>query len=377
MYEDRRAVSRSELIEGGLTRGRLDAMVKSGRLERLHRSLYLPTGILLPPGMSRESDLHPDLRPGLRRELEPESPATFEMHHLLEPKTEATDEIDRARAIAHLAACGPGAVLSHHSAAALYRFDSTKPRPTAIHISARRTCGVRSAPGLAISRPRQLPEFTIIDGLPTTTRAQTVLDLAAIVSPIELRRIVESALRGADPRRPADWRTDVLVDLIRLTTAHPHHRGTGAVLRILAVRPPDARPTGSLPETALLQVLEQHGIEVITQPTLTVHVSDREFHTYFPDQMIVAGQSLTEVDGGGHLEAQRAYSDAIRQNRLVGFHLFRFPANRVMHRTDEVVAELRRHIAMTPPLGNSWSVAGRVVSGSGNEWTVRNHPSSD
>lgn len=349
MQNQRGAVNRSNLLSRGFTRGQIDWLVKSGQLQRLHRSLYLPVAVpaATPDGVGSGTVT------SAGRSVEP------------------AEGLDWARACAHLAACGAGAVFSHHTAAALHCFDSTLPRPQEIYVAMRRNGGVRSASGLVVSRPRTPTEFTMLAGLPCTTRAQTVFDLAAIVSAVELRRIVESALRGPDPRRPAEWRTDVLLDLIRLTSEHPHHRGAGAVVRILATRSPDSRPTGSLPETVLLQALEPHGIEVITQPTLTVHVSPRETHTYYPDQLIVAGQSLNEVDGGEHLEAQRAYADAIRQNRLVGFNLFRFPANRVLHRTDEVVNELLHHMATTPPLGNNWTVAGRSVSGSGNEWTIR------
>ena len=338
MSESEFAIRRSELREAGVSRGRIDAMLGSGRLERIHRGIYL----LNSPVDDRPQPVHP-----------------------------SAARIDCLRAQAHLAACGPGGVLSHHSAAALHRFDSTGPRPSTIQISARRSCGVVGNATVVISRRRQLPESTVVEGMPCTTRAQTVLDLAAIVSMVELRRIVESALRGPDQRRPAQWRTDVLLDLIRLTSEQPHHRGAGAVLRVLATRRPDSRPTGSLPETVLLQGLESHGIEVITQPTLTVQVSPREKHTYYPDQLIAAGQALCEVDGGEHLEEHRAYADAIRQNRLVGFNVFRFPANRVLHRTDEVVSELLHHLAITPPLGTSWTIAGRTINGNENEWTVR------
>ncbi len=316
-------------------------MVRSGRLELMHPGLYLVVG------------QHDDSREELR------------------PVPEGGNEFDSDRARAHLAACGPDAVLSHHSAAAIHGFDTTHPRPSAVHVSARRSCGVQNSSGLVIARPRYQPEITLINGFPVTTRAQSVLDLAAIVPLVELRRILESALRGPDPRRPAEWRTDVLQDLTRLTIQRPRCRGTTAVMQLLALRPINARPTGSLPETVLWQGLESRGIEVITQPTVRVHVSERQIHEYYPDQIIVAGQAMVEVDGGEHLETQRSYTDAIRQNRLVGFNLFRFPAARVLFRTDEVLAELVRHVAMTPSLGNQWTVAGRVVSGTGNEWTIR------
>ncbi len=334
-------VKRSELLDQGLSRGRIDWMVSSGRLELVHRGLYLVRG--QPTDSRDEFGSSPNFG----------------------------NSFDQERARAHLAGCGPGAVLSHHSAAALHGFDTTHPRPSAVYVSAGRTCGVRGNSELLITRPRYQSEVTLIQGFATTSRAQTVLDLAAIVPPVELRRILESALRGTDPRRPDQWRTDVLLNLDRLTIERPRSRGATALIQLLATRPPNARPTGSLPETVLWQALESCGIEVIPQPTLRVHVGEHQVHVYFPDQLILGGHALVEVDGAEHLEPQRAYTDAIRQNRLVGFHLFRFPASRVLHRTDEVVAELVQHVAMTPSLGNQWTVAGRVVSGAGNEWTIR------
>jgi very-short-patch-repair endonuclease len=327
-----RLIARADLLASGLSRGRVDSLVRSGRLEVIHRGQYLDSN---PP----------------------------------EVEAELSIDIDRARA--HLDACGSGSALSHHTAAALHGFDSTAKRPTELYVTAPRGSGIRSRPGLVVRRPVWAPEVAELQGLLVTSRAQTVLDLAAILEPLELRRIVESALRGPIPTRPDQWRLDVLLELDRLVSERPRHRGATPVIRMLADRPNDRRPTGSFAETVLVQALELLGIEVITQPTVTVHDSRGGVNRYFPDALLIAGQALIEVDGAEHREATRFARDIERQNRLVGFHIFRFTAQQVIRDTASAVAELRRHLDLNPPQGTTWVSGGRVVQGSGNEWTIR------
>src|SRR3954471_9971641 len=91
--------------------------------------------------------------------------------------------------LAAVLACGPGAVLSDASAAALWGLRPSAPiRPD---VSVRTSAG-RARPGVRIHRRAGLrpDETTTCDGIPVTTPARTVLDLAARLPPRALERVL-------------------------------------------------------------------------------------------------------------------------------------------------------------------------------------------
>ena len=97
------------------------------------------------------------------------------------------------RRLAAVLACGPGAVLSHMSAAAhwgLLRSDQTR-----IDVTAAR--GRHGAPGIRLHRSRSLDaqDTAYHQGLPITTVHRTLLDLAATARPSELERALAQAER--------------------------------------------------------------------------------------------------------------------------------------------------------------------------------------
>jgi very-short-patch-repair endonuclease len=96
------------------------------------------------------------------------------------------------RWLADVMAYGPRALLSHRSGAGLWnvradnraRTDVSVPGPSA-----------RSRPGIEVHRSVTLTpaDATIVDGIPCTTLARTLLDLAEVVSPRSLERAIEQA----------------------------------------------------------------------------------------------------------------------------------------------------------------------------------------
>jgi very-short-patch-repair endonuclease len=326
MFKDSAVVTRSQLLAQGLTRGYIDHAVATGRLIRLHRGVYVDSSAV---------------------------------------------DLPKSMMLAHLVACGPEAVLSHNSAAELHGFDSTLPYENVIHISAPRSCGVRSEPpGLFIAYSTMLKQREVIDELPVTTRARTLLDMAARVDDVECERILEAALRSSNPKRPDRWRTEALDNILSLLTKYPRHPGASRVRRVLHLRPAGCRPTGSFAETVLVQALRRVGIEMIRQPTLIVLDEAGRRFEYFPDGLIVAGRCIVEVDGSQHLLPQRARSDSARQNRLVGFTVFRYPATTILNDVTYAVNELAAHVRHVQNQQLSWTDSGRAVSGACNNWSI-------
>jgi predicted transcriptional regulator of viral defense system len=93
-------------------------------------------------------------------------------------------------------ACGPDALLSHQPAAALLELRPTS--SAAIHVTApgRTRRGPR---GITVHRPRKLhpDDRTIVDSIPVTSVARTILDNAETLPPRQLIRVIEQAERIA------------------------------------------------------------------------------------------------------------------------------------------------------------------------------------
>jgi len=141
-------VSRAQLLALGVSRGATEHWLSVGRLQLLHRGVYAVG--------------HAALRP--------------EGHRL-----------------AAVLACGPGAVLSHRSAAAHWGLLHTD--QTRIDVTAPR--GRHGAPGIRLHRTRFLDaqDTTTHQGIPTTTVHRTLLDVAALAREGELERAVAQAER--------------------------------------------------------------------------------------------------------------------------------------------------------------------------------------
>jgi hypothetical protein len=99
----------------------------------------------------------------------------------------------RGRWTAAVLAAGDGAVLSHHSAAALWEF--LRPLGGPIDLSVPGAAGKRGRAGLRIHRSRTLgPRVTTWrHGIPVTTPARTIADLEGTVAPYLLRRAIRQA----------------------------------------------------------------------------------------------------------------------------------------------------------------------------------------
>src|SRR4051794_32206741 len=97
--------------------------------------------------------------------------------------------------------CGPGAALSHRSAAALWRI-----RPTAaalIDVTVPRNRGHKPRRGIVVHRPRRPPVVTVRYAIAVTTPTQTLIDLSSVLP----RSALERALEAAESARLLDLRS--------------------------------------------------------------------------------------------------------------------------------------------------------------------------
>ena len=189
---------------------------------------------------------------------------------------------------AALLACG-GGVISHVAAAVVWQLlpasrgcaviDVTLPRGR--HRS--RRDGIR-----AHRRNLSDDEITSANGLPVTTPARTLFDLAAL-NTAELDR----ALAGADHRYPA-----IRDELLKLLERYPGSKGTRA-LRALIMDPAARSFTRSEAEDRLLELIKAGGL---AKPETNVKINGYEVDCYWRRAGLVV-----EVDGYEFHGSKRAF----------------------------------------------------------------------
>lgn len=145
--------------------------------------------------------------------------------------------------MAAVLACGPGAVLSHRSAATLHGIRRGDPSRTDVPAPGRvgRRKGIRAHQ--AALPPDEIAE---VDGVPVTTVARTLLDLAAVVD----RHEVERAMEQAEALRLADS-----TPLAALVERYPGRRGSAVLKEIIGREARAAALTRSELEDRFLRFL--------------------------------------------------------------------------------------------------------------------------
>jgi very-short-patch-repair endonuclease len=132
------------------------------------------------------------------------------------------------RLMAAVLACGDGAALSYRDGAAHLGIRPSSRR--LIEVSVPRG-SARTLPGIQVHRMRRM-ETTAVDGIPCTTVAQTLLDLAEVIRPFEVRKAITRAeqlrifdlhamhriLAHANGRRGAPILSSLLADFQPVTT---------------------------------------------------------------------------------------------------------------------------------------------------------------
>jgi very-short-patch-repair endonuclease len=212
-------------------------------------------------------------------------------------------------------ACGEGAVLSHRSAAELWRIG---PRSALIDVTAavdRRVQGV-------ICHRAALEERSTLEGIPVTTPARTIIDLADVLTARGLERAVDEAeylrldLSGLEP---------IL-----------GRRGAGALARLLTEWRTESRTRSEL-EEVFIALCAEHGLE---RPEVNVHVegSERDF-------LWRGARLVVEVDGAQAHRTRRAFErDRLRDAELTaaGYRVMRFTQRRLEREPGAVAGLLRR-----------------------------------
>jgi hypothetical protein len=296
-------VSLAQLETLGLGPRGVQHRAESGRLRRIHRGVYAIGGAALP----REG-----------------------------------------RHLAAVLACGPGAVLSHTSAAVhwgLLTYDAPRPEVTAPASRA-------GAPGIRLHRSHSLDarDTTEHRGIPVATVAKTLLDVGAHAPTSHLEHALGQALRHELYDQSA---IDDILD------RHRGRRGTKALRRATASDPAFTR---SELERRFRALCRRAGLP---QPLSNVVVADADLHPHEVDFLFPAHRLVVETDGWRDHGTRVAFErDRAKDAALVaaGYAVLRFTKRQIADDPETVAARVRagcsRAFASVP--ARAWSAASRA-----------------
>lgn len=216
--------------------------------------------------------------------------------------------------MAAVLASGPETVLSHATAAALWGIWG--PGSGRIDVTVPRSC---SSTKVVRKHFARLPgdEQDVVDGIPVTSAARTVLDLAGDKG----EAAAEAALREMEYLGIYEE-----VSLPALLERYPRHRGTATVERCLErLRDDPGGRVRSTLEESLLPFLDRHQIP---RPRLNawLSVGEHRFQVdcYWPEARLVG-----ELDGFRSHGTKRAFrKDRKRDRKLLAA---RYPSVRITH----------------------------------------------
>jgi very-short-patch-repair endonuclease len=179
-------------------------------------------------------------------------------------------------------ACGPGAVLSHHSAAWLYRLARWEPKP--FHV----TGPIARRPRLPvrIHRGRRLEEadWQLVEGIPVTSVPRTLLDLAAVVKFEWLEKMIERS----EDHELFDLRA--VEDVLDRTVGHHGH---GRLRKAVALYKPSSFTRSTL-EKRFLELCLEAGLP---QPRTNFGVHGFELDCYWPEFRFAVELDVFETHG--------------------------------------------------------------------------------
>jgi hypothetical protein len=280
-------ISLTQLLELGLSATAVHKRAASGRLHRVHRGVYA----LTPPSLLPLN----------------------------------------GRYLASVLACGPGAVLSHRSAADLLGLRKTDRAPIDVMVPAgvrRRFDGIDGHQSGTLTAA----DITIVDGIPVTTVARTALDLAAVVR----RRAVERALDQAEMLEVFDL--NALNDQLQRS---PHHPGAPILKAVLEEHAAGTTVTWSELEELCLEVTRAAGVQ---PPELNAYVDPGDGEPPIRPDFVWRAQRVTvEADGFGSHKTRHAFEDDRRRDqRLIaaGWRPVRITERQLRNERDRIVALL-------------------------------------
>ena len=231
------------------------------------------------------------------------------------------------RFLAAVKACGPHALLSHFSAAALWGFVTWDDRYPEVTVPGP---GTRVHAGLRVHRSSSLAAADVArhDGIPLTSPVRTLLDLAAVLG--------ERPLRRATRQAQALHRVNVR-QLVQALHRYGPRRGARKLARIVATGP---APTRSELEDAVLDVILRGGLAHPKVNAPLVLAGRRVVPDFrWPQQRLVI-----EADGAAWHDNQLAREDDAERQAILEAHgnrVLRVTWDQAVERPGQTLARIR------------------------------------
>ena len=252
----RACISREQLLAAGASPSAIVRRLRNGRLERVHRGVY---------------------------------------------RLPQTADLPLAVEAAALLACGADAALSHHSAATLWQLRPGAARP--IHVTIPADRGGPGLSGVKLHRSRTISQadVRVHDGLPVSSPARTLLDVAAALTDRDVERLVDEGLF-------VRW-VVTLADVNEILSRAGNHPGRARLARVAATHSRSTK-TDSPPEERLLALIRAAGLPA---PQAQVYVLGFRLDFFWPELRLAV-----EVDAyGTHGSPARFEGDRRRDARLL------------------------------------------------------------
>jgi predicted transcriptional regulator of viral defense system len=235
--------------------------------------------------------------------------------------------------MAAVLACGPGAALSHASAAALWELRAT--RATRINVSVPTAAGRGKRSRVRIHRATALrqDEVTEKEAIRVTTPARTLLDLASSLP----RRALERALDQAEVLELFDLRA-----LRAAVEKHRGQRGAAVLSTVLEHHTPGTTLTKSTLEELMLSICDDHGLD---RPLVNAWVEGLEVDFHWPAQRLVVEADSYKYHRSRHAFERDRERDAILAR--AGYRALRFSDIQMTRRPSEVASAMAAARAIT------------------------------
>jgi hypothetical protein len=253
-------ITTGQAIEAGVTRGQIESRVRAGKWRRARRGVFALVGVA----------------------------ETWEQSLL-----------------AVVLRAGPGTVASHFSAAGLHRFPD----------SMRETFEVTARPGtqprirgVRVHRPRRIADYEIrvVDGIPVTSYARTLVDCTGCMSLGQIARALDAGLVN---REVTLWSVERSLSVLgQAPGRHPSKLWT-----LLGERGLETKLGESNPEKRVYRVLDASDLPAPTQQHWVRYGSDKfRLDLAYPDAKIAI-----EYDGWESHSSRSSFDSDRRRDRIL------------------------------------------------------------
>ncbi len=245
-----------------------------------------------------------------------------------------TDISLHGQCLAAVLASGPAALLSHYSAAWLWKLTPTQPVP--VHTTGPSPRARRLPIHIHRSRTFTDADRALVDDIPVTSVARTLLDQAALVNSRRLRRLL---------KRSEEEKLFDLAAAHDVLSRNKGHRGHRRLKRAIALYEPPPFTRSDF-ELRFYEAVLAAGLPT---PRVNYNVAGMEVDLYWPEHRFAVELDLYETHG----TRESFEEDRIRREELLleGVSMTNVTGPRFDSEPGEVMARIRRLLAEREPRG--------------------------